>query len=80
MAIPSWSILQEKENLIGIAMTNVRKGFERFRSLHKRDDEEVIFAVIGGDFNCDNMSPGSPLTFTVVVFFSLREFFAVNFR
>jgi len=52
------SLYQEKDNLIGAAMNNVRSAFDGFRATHTREDEDVAFAVIGGDFNCDNMSPG----------------------
>ena len=49
---------QEKENQIGKTLSEVSVKFEAFRRSTKKDDEEIKFAVVGGDFNFDNISPG----------------------
>ena len=54
---------QQKENLIGAAMDEVHKVFNEFRTQNSDpENEEVSFAVIGGDFNFDNISPGKAFT------------------
>ena len=51
---------QEMENQIGIALEKTQEAFERFRANNGDggENEETVFAVVGGDFNFDNMSPG----------------------
>jgi hypothetical protein len=50
---------QGKENQIGEALNLVHEEFNQFRSVNvDKENERVIFAVIGGDFNFDNISPG----------------------
>ena len=49
---------QEKENQIGVALEKAQEAFESFQEAHKVKGEKVAFAVIGGDFNFDNISPG----------------------
>ena len=52
------SFLQGKENLVGRAMTEVQSEFATFRNRNAACNEKVAFAVIAGDFNIDNISPG----------------------
>jgi len=49
---------QERENLLGRAMTLVQNKFNHFKEQNLDKSETVAFSTIGGDFNCDNMSPG----------------------
>lgn len=49
---------QEKENQIQRALTLTQNEFQTFREQNTADDEKVVFATLGGDFNFDNMSPG----------------------
>jgi len=49
---------QEKEPLIDSALTQVKDAMELFRSSDVSDTENVVFDVICGDFNIDNLSPG----------------------
>ncbi len=49
---------QRDEDLIGPAMGQVLQSFDGFREKnYDSENEEAVFAVIGGDFNADNMSP-----------------------
>ena len=50
--------MQGKENLVGRAMTEVQSEFATFRNRNAACNEKVAFAVIAGDFNIDNISPG----------------------
>lgn len=50
---------QGKENQLGVALDRVREEYARFRKAHTDEENETaVFAVIGGDFNFDNVSPG----------------------
>ncbi len=49
---------QGKENLVGKAMTEVQDEFAQFRKRTSKAGERTAFAVIAGDFNIDNISPG----------------------
>ena len=50
---------QGKENQLGVALDRVREALAAFRQAHTDpENEETVFAVIGGDFNFDNVSPG----------------------
>jgi len=49
---------QGKEPLIDAALSEVSAVLEEFRSEHIHPSETLVFDVIGGDFNSDNMSPG----------------------
>ena len=49
---------QGKENLVGRAMTEVQAEFNVFRKRNEKPGEKTAFAVISGDFNIDNISPG----------------------
>ena len=40
-------------------MNEVQSEFELFRTRTSDADEKVIFAVVCGDFNTDNISPGT---------------------
>ncbi len=40
-------------------MTEVQTEFKAFRQRTKKKDEKTNFAVISGDFNIDNISPGA---------------------
>ncbi|TRY67707.1 hypothetical protein TCAL_02291 [Tigriopus californicus] len=53
---------QEKENQIEQALTLTQDEFRKFREKHTTENEEVVFATLGGDFNFDNMSPGDAPT------------------
>ena len=57
---------QGKENLVGQAMTEVQVEFSRFRARSLRPDEKTSFAVISGDFNIDNISPGEGFIFVTI--------------
>jgi hypothetical protein len=48
---------QEKENQIGVTLKDVQTAFDHFRKSTARQSEEVVFAVVAGDFNFDNISP-----------------------
>ena len=52
---------QGDENLIGPFMSEAQSEFNRFRqdTLDQSKGEKVNFAVICGDFNFDNISPGT---------------------
>jgi hypothetical protein len=50
---------QGKENLVGGAMTEVQAEFAVFRKRNEKPGEKTAFAVISGDFNIDNISPGT---------------------
>ena len=51
---------QGKENQVGAALDRVKEEFGRFREENTDvENEEAVFAVIGGDFNFDNVSPGN---------------------
>lgn len=53
---------QGETNMIGPAMTELQTEFNAFRERTSREDEQVAFAVVCGDFNFDNISPGdSPM-------------------
>jgi hypothetical protein len=39
-------------------MNEVREEFGSFQTRTSKENEKVIFAVISGDFNTDNISPG----------------------
>ena len=50
---------QETENQIGQALKVVQEEMKTFREANTdAENETVMFAVIGGDFNFDNVSPG----------------------
>ena len=49
---------QGKENLVGKAMTEVQSEFSHFQKRTLKSGERTAFAVIAGDFNIDNISPG----------------------
>ena len=56
---------QGKENQVGVALDQVKEEFGRFRRENTdQENEETIFAVIGGDFNFDNISPGETGNFS----------------
>ena len=50
---------QGKDNLVGQAMTEVQAEFAAFRKRTLKEGEKETFAVIAGDFNIDNISPGN---------------------
>ncbi|KAK8732880.1 hypothetical protein OTU49_006972, partial [Cherax quadricarinatus] len=50
---------QGKDQVLVHQLEEVRLWMKSFiRDTHNADSEIVVFAVIGGDFNCDNMSSG----------------------
>ena len=49
---------QGKEQLIALALTHVEEAIDEFRKEVVRPNESLEWEVIGGDYNCDNMSPG----------------------
>ena len=49
---------QGKEQLIALALTHVEQAMDDFRKENVKENERLEWEVIGGDYNCDNMSPG----------------------
>ena len=49
---------QGKEQLIALALTHVEGAMADFRKEVVASNESLEWEVIGGDYNCDNMSPG----------------------
>lgn len=49
---------QGSEPLIDASLSEVHDVVEEFRSVNIDSAEDLVFDVIGGDFNVDNMSPG----------------------
>ena len=49
---------QGKEQLIALALTHVEEAMDEFRKEAVRSNESLEWEVVGGDYNCDNMSPG----------------------
>ena len=49
---------QGENDLIGPSMTETQREFNGFRKETLNHDEKTSFAVICGDFNFDNISPG----------------------
>lgn len=59
-----WIFYNTKKNSTGThpvhseQMDDIIKWTERFRHEAYSTDEVVVFDIVGGDFNTDNMSPG----------------------
>jgi len=49
---------QGLDPLIDLALTELRELMDSFRKEEVDSSENILFDVIGGDFNCDNISPG----------------------
>jgi len=49
---------QGKEQLIALALTHVEEAMDEFRKEVVGSNESLEWEVIGGDYNCDNLSPG----------------------
>ena len=49
---------QGSEQLIAEALKQVEETMEEFREEVVKPNETLLWEVIGGDFNCDNLSPG----------------------
>ena len=49
---------QGSEQLIAEALKQVEETMEEFREEVIKPNETLLWEVIGGDFNCDNLSPG----------------------
>ena len=49
---------QGKEQLIKEALTLVEESITRFRTEVVKSEEKLMWEVVAGDFNCDNLSPG----------------------
>ncbi len=54
------------------AMNEVREEFGSFRTRTSKENEKVIFAVISGDFNTDNISPGFTILFILFYLINLN--------
>ena len=48
-------------------MTEVQSEFASFRNRNATCNEKVAFAVIAGDFNIDNISPGKKIIKKIAV-------------
>jgi sphingomyelin phosphodiesterase 3 len=50
---------QGEHDLIGPSMTEAQSEFNKFQKKSLKSGEKIAFAVICGDFNFDNISPGN---------------------
>lgn len=64
---------QGKAQLIKEALTQVDEAMAQFRQEVVTQEETLLWEVVGGDFNCDNISPGDQETAHHGIFQSFRD-------
>ena len=49
---------QGPDKIIAKQLEEAEVVFEKFIAATEEKDDVIIYRVLGGDFNCDNLSPG----------------------
>merc|ERR1719285_91691 len=64
---------QGTEQLIAEALKQVEETMDKFRDDVVKPEETLIWEVIGGDFNCDNLSPGDQVCAEHSIFHNFKD-------